>query len=279
MWSEVVVRVVIAILWLAVVVRVVIAILWSVAVVRVVITIPRSVMAALVRVAITILWPETVLRIIVVALRPVVIFGRIATLRFTGMFRFPAESLFLRSYRCFLPVGSLLIFVCTGCGVLPFKVFFLRAGSENRLPAGPADDPYQDDPPENAETVDTDVLYRRRTAGYEGLMIFVSTGKAHTDDPGSQHQKKTVKAIYIEGKRNCYRQKKIFCHMSKLPGNKIDLARPLGKLPVFMTSVKDIVCGLDELVTDFIAHLRRNLSGLCGKRIDHIHQHQCRKEG
>ena len=161
MWSEVVLRVVIATLWLVAVLRVAIAVLRSVVVARVVITIPWSVMAALIRVAITILWPEVVFRVIVVVLRPVVIFGRIAILRFTGMFLFPAESLFLLSYRCFLPGGSLLIFVCTGCGVLPFKVFFLRAGSENRLPAGPADDPYQDDPPENAETVDTDVLYRR----------------------------------------------------------------------------------------------------------------------
>ena len=254
MWSVVVVRVVIAILWLATVVRVVIAILWSVVVAWVVITILRSVMAARTWIVITILWPETVLRIIVVVLRPAVIFGRIAALRFTGMFLFPAESLFLLFYRGFLPGRFLLIFVCTGCGVLSFPVFFFRAGPENRLPAGPADDPYQDDPPENAETVDADVLYRRRTAGYEGLMIFISAGEAHTDDSGSQHQKKTVKAVHIEGKRNGYRQKKIFGHMSKLPGNKIDLARPLGKLPVFMTSVKDIVCGLDKLVTDFITH-------------------------
>ena len=43
-------------------------------------------------------------------------------------------------------------------------------------------------------------------------------------------------------------------------------------------SAEGKLISLDELVTDFIAQCRGDFSGLGGKRINHIHQHQCRKE-
>lgn len=91
--------------------------------------------------------------------------------------------------------GSWFVLILISNGLLLFL-----PGTEDRLSAGPADDSYENDSPENAEAVDADILHRGGPSRHEGLMVFISAGKAHADDSRHQHQEKTVEPVHIERK-------------------------------------------------------------------------------
>ena len=142
---------------------------------------------------------------------------------------------------------------------LLFRLFFLSTFFLRRVLFGgwimqgrPAEKLYQKDTDKGTDTIDTNITPRAASCTDKGLMIFIESGKANTDDSGEKHKPEASDAIYIKRKRNSNCKKKIFGHMSCFSYIVFNRKSFIIKFIVAFVCTKYFILRLNNLQTDFI---------------------------
>lgn len=145
--------------------------------------------------------------------------------------------------------------------VLAFPSAFSVSG-RGRVQSGPAKKLNQKDSDQSSQAVKAYVPDPGRSAGHKGLMIFVQTGKSHTDDPGKKKQPQSPDTIYIKWKRNSNGKQAVFCHVSSLADIVMNLVCLVCKLFIAFFCIEKFVFGFHNLVADSVAEIPGHLPGL-----------------
>lgn len=130
------------------------------------------------------------------------------------------------------------------------------------MESGPAEKLDQKDSDQSPQAVKAHVTDTGRPSGHKGLMVFIQTGKAHTDDPGQKKQPQSPDTIYIKWKRNSNGKQAVFRHMGCLADIVMDLVCLVCKLFVAFSCIEKFVFCFYDLVADSVAEIPGHLPGL-----------------
>ena len=117
----------------------------------------------------------------------------------------------------------------------------------------PAECLYQKDSDKYSDAVNSYILYGWSAACHKGLMIFIQSGKSHTEDSGQKHQPYSPDTIDIQGKGNRNGKKKIFCHMGAFPYIILDAIGFTAKLMIRFSFVQNLIFDFYDLIADLVA--------------------------
>ena len=100
----------------------------------------------------------------------------------------------------------------------PFPVFFHGKffhgkRTENGFASDPADNSGRINAGKAAGGIDEDIAESRASAGNEGLMPFIQTGKAHAEKSGGEHKPPAAEPVNVERECDCDCQQKVFRDM------------------------------------------------------------------
>ena len=124
-------------------------------------------------------------------------------------------------------------------------------GAEDGHSSNPAYYPDKKDAGKDADAVNGYVTFGWAAAGYEGLVIFIETGKGDAEYAGHYHKGKAADSVYIQREGHRYREHEIFRDMPKLAYIVMDAVGVMLYLFLRQIFFQNPVGGSDDFPADF----------------------------
>ena len=154
-----------------------------------------------------------------------------------------------------------------------------KKGAENGSASDPADNSGRIYAGQAAGGVDENVTERGTSAGNEGLVPFVQTGKAHAKDSGGKNQLPAADPVNVQREGDRDGQQKVFRDMCGLSHIMLQKTRIMQDLLGVPSLIEELAAKFHQIRGDAAAQLPGNIAALRRKVEDEIHHHQRGKKG